>query len=431
MPDDDQPSSNPEVGGDRRRRRPVIEAPTFRPPSLGPPIVEPPTDLSVPGAAVTPRPIAARSGSKPRRKAPSAISGSFTVPHAQGEIRGTGEDHGGSVEDRKQAESAWRAVEEDVRAAAVADRVAADELRRIADDQRTVEEQIQRLTSQTAAAVERNRVLAAEHQAATERAREMATQLREATAAEQRIAGQARPFVAGTSADTTVEESEDAAAAGRSHSGRRITREYGIEDAARRAVEKADAEGEDPEPSRTVPPGFEELDDYEEAGETRETDPTLWAEQPRRGSAGLWVALAAAVTVGGVGLVMFGGVADEPEDGMIGEARMASVFPRGEPSPGTPPPPEPVADPVEDAMRARELLKQAREASLEGNSEDAYQAAAESYGLSPTQPAAQLMVLSACQLGDARRAGRAYSRIKGVKRDQIKSVCATRGIEVD
>ena len=81
-------------------------------------------------------------------------------------------------------------------------------------------------------------------------------------------------------------------------------------------------------------------------------------------------------------------------------------------------------------MKAEDLLRQARAANLKGDAPGAYKLAAESYYLTPGADAAKLMVLSACKMGDATLARRAFGKVKGSARDQVEAVCAHRGVKV-
>ncbi|MCA9714992.1 MAG: hypothetical protein KC468_09930, partial [Myxococcales bacterium] len=84
---------------------------------------------------------------------------------------------------------------------------------------------------------------------------------------------------------------------------------------------------------------------------------------------------------------------------------------------------KPKADPAE-------LLQQARTASLGGNASKAYKLAKQSYKIDKNKDALTLMGMSACKMGDAKKAQSVYSKLSGGIKSALASVCSKNGVEL-
>lgn len=82
---------------------------------------------------------------------------------------------------------------------------------------------------------------------------------------------------------------------------------------------------------------------------------------------------------------------------------------------------EPKGDPVA-------LLEDARKASLVGNATQAYELAKKSYEVDRNVAALQLMGVSACKMGDTAKAKSAYKKLEASRQNQLKGMCAEKGI---
>jgi hypothetical protein len=95
------------------------------------------------------------------------------------------------------------------------------------------------------------------------------------------------------------------------------------------------------------------------------------------------------------------------------------------PTPATTPKPE-----ASDADKAKETLDRARQAAAGGNATLAYSLAKQSYNLTKTQEALELMGVSACRLKNADNARSAASSLSGGRRDAVVSACSQAGINI-
>ncbi len=84
---------------------------------------------------------------------------------------------------------------------------------------------------------------------------------------------------------------------------------------------------------------------------------------------------------------------------------------------------KPKADPAE-------LLQQARAASLGGNASKAYKLAKQSYKIDKNAKALQLMGVSACKMGDAKKAKSVYAKVSGGTKKAMASICAKNGVDL-
>jgi hypothetical protein len=115
----------------------------------------------------------------------------------------------------------------------------------------------------------------------------------------------------------------------------------------------------------------------------------------------------------------------EPE--AVPEPTKKSVKPVTPKTPTEPKPPkipkveEPKGDPVA-------LLEDARKASLAGNATQAYELAKKSYEVDRNVAALQLMGVSACKMGDTAKAKSAYKKLEASRQNQLKGMCAEKGI---
>lgn len=95
-----------------------------------------------------------------------------------------------------------------------------------------------------------------------------------------------------------------------------------------------------------------------------------------------------------------------------------------EPKPKIPKVEEPKGDPVA-------LLEDARKASLAGNATQAYELARKSYEVDRNVAALQLMGVSACKMGDTTKAKSAYKKLEASRQNQLKAMCAEKGIMLE
>jgi hypothetical protein len=111
----------------------------------------------------------------------------------------------------------------------------------------------------------------------------------------------------------------------------------------------------------------------------------------------------------------------------VPEPTKKSVKPVTPKTPTEPKPPkipkveEPKGDPVA-------LLEDARKASLAGNATQAYELAKKSYEVDRNVAALQLMGVSACKMGDTAKAKSAYKKLEASRQNQLKGMCAEKGI---
>jgi hypothetical protein len=116
---------------------------------------------------------------------------------------------------------------------------------------------------------------------------------------------------------------------------------------------------------------------------------------------------------------------------------------KGKPSPPpdagddpTPPPPKaPEAPPkpskAAKKARAKELLTEARKASMKGEYGKAWRLASESYSLARNVATLQVMGVAACKMGDRAKASKAYRKLPEAKRGSLASVCSSNGITLE
>ncbi len=88
-------------------------------------------------------------------------------------------------------------------------------------------------------------------------------------------------------------------------------------------------------------------------------------------------------------------------------------------------PPPPAAPAVDTAP----LLAEAKKASF-GNFSKCYDLAKKAYDASRSSDAAYLMGVCGCKMGDAGKAKKAASKLRGAKRDQIAKLCEPKGIDL-
>ncbi len=84
---------------------------------------------------------------------------------------------------------------------------------------------------------------------------------------------------------------------------------------------------------------------------------------------------------------------------------------------------KPKADPAE-------LLQQARAASLGGNASKAYKLAKQSYKIDKNSKALQLMGVSACKMGDEKKAKSVYAKVSGGTKKAMASICSKNGVDL-
>ncbi len=90
----------------------------------------------------------------------------------------------------------------------------------------------------------------------------------------------------------------------------------------------------------------------------------------------------------------------------------------------TPPPtPEPAVD-------TKALLADARKLSMTGPFNRCYDQAKQAYSANRSAAASELMAKCACKMGDAGKAKKAASRLRGAKREQTEKLCALKGIDL-
>jgi predicted component of type VI protein secretion system len=91
---------------------------------------------------------------------------------------------------------------------------------------------------------------------------------------------------------------------------------------------------------------------------------------------------------------------------------------------GVPPPPD------GSAKSAKQLLADARRASMGGDAPTAYRLASEAYSIGKGQDALQLMGVSACKMGDAAKARSAFKKLRGQKKTNLAALCEAKGISL-
>jgi pSer/pThr/pTyr-binding forkhead associated (FHA) protein len=74
------------------------------------------------------------------------------------------------------------------------------------------------------------------------------------------------------------------------------------------------------------------------------------------------------------------------------------------------------------------LLSDARKASLSGDHKAAYKLAKESYAIDKSADALQQMGVSACKMGDEKKARFVYDKLSGSKKTAIEKLCASSGV---
>ena len=106
----------------------------------------------------------------------------------------------------------------------------------------------------------------------------------------------------------------------------------------------------------------------------------------------------------------------------------------GQPTPATTPTPTPTPVPAttkpeaSEADKAKETLDRAKQAAASGNQALAYSLAKQSYGMSKTQEALELMGVSACRLKNVDNARSALGSLSGGRRDTVVSACNQAGV---
>ena len=129
-----------------------------------------------------------------------------------------------------------------------------------------------------------------------------------------------------------------------------------------------------------------------------------------------------------------------------GEPR--SIEPEPEPNPEPEPEPEPVdaAEPDEAprsakrasrkelaaqrATKAKELLEEAGRAALAGRDEEALDLVERSLRLDKSTSGYAKLAMLACRLSDPKRAAAAHAKLRGRTRTDVRTACASRGIEL-
>jgi hypothetical protein len=112
-----------------------------------------------------------------------------------------------------------------------------------------------------------------------------------------------------------------------------------------------------------------------------------------------------------------------------GEDPTPAPSPAPEPAPTKPPPTKPSK--AAKREKAKELLGEARKASMRGEYGKAWRLASESYSLSRKVAALQVMGVAACKMGDSAKANKAYRKLPEAKRGSLASVCASNGITLE
>jgi hypothetical protein len=96
--------------------------------------------------------------------------------------------------------------------------------------------------------------------------------------------------------------------------------------------------------------------------------------------------------------------------------------------PATSPTPDTKAsEPLSEADKAKETLERARQAASSGNPQLAYSLAKQSYGVTKSQEALELMGVSACRLKNAENARSAANALSGSRRDAVVAACSKTG----
>ncbi len=113
------------------------------------------------------------------------------------------------------------------------------------------------------------------------------------------------------------------------------------------------------------------------------------------------------------------GAVDTPKDP---EKKKKKKKVKKPPKPETPP--QPAGDPVD-------LLNKARAASLNGNSNEAYRLAKESYSIDKNSKALKLMGVSACKMGDEGKAKSVYKKVSASTKNQLSQLCKLKGIDLE
>ena len=89
------------------------------------------------------------------------------------------------------------------------------------------------------------------------------------------------------------------------------------------------------------------------------------------------------------------------------------------------------AEPKNDQVKARELLQEAREASVAGKPSLAYRLAKMSFDANPSTDALQLMGVSACKRGKKKQAKQVLNQLRGAKnKNLLRAFCSTNGIDL-
>lgn len=75
-----------------------------------------------------------------------------------------------------------------------------------------------------------------------------------------------------------------------------------------------------------------------------------------------------------------------------------------------------------------QLLKDARKASMAGDAAKAYKLASDAYKISKSKEAAKLMGVSACKMGSAKKAKKAYKKLSGADKKGVAALCEKKDI---
>ena len=67
---------------------------------------------------------------------------------------------------------------------------------------------------------------------------------------------------------------------------------------------------------------------------------------------------------------------------------------------------------------------------MSGDNKTAYEKAKASNKMSASKGALHLTVISACKMGDAGKAKRAFKKVKGGDRDSLAALCSSKGVEL-
>jgi hypothetical protein len=129
----------------------------------------------------------------------------------------------------------------------------------------------------------------------------------------------------------------------------------------------------------------------------------------------------------------------EPEEKPQPKKKKKPRTPSPEPDAGddpTPAPPKPPPSPKKPSKaakkeKAKQLLTEARKASMRGEYGKAWRLAKESYGLSRNVATLQVMGVAACKMGDRAKAMQAHRKLPEAKRGSLASVCASNGITLE